>query len=30
LDENKIKKYVEYQEERERKEEGDQQELGLF
>ena len=30
LDENKIKKYVKYQEERERQEEGDQQEFGLF
>lgn len=30
LDENKIRKYVKYQEERERKEEGDQQEFGLF
>ena len=30
LDENKIRKYVKYQEERERQEEGDQQEFGLF
>jgi hypothetical protein len=30
LNENKIRKYVKYQEERERKEEGDQQEFGLF
>jgi len=30
LDENKIRKYVKYQEEKERQEEGDQQELGLF
>jgi len=30
LDENKIRKYVKYQEERERQEEGDQQDFGLF
>jgi len=30
LDENKIRKCVKYQEERERQEEGDQQEFGLF
>ena len=30
LDENKIRKYVKYQEEREKKEESDQQEFGLF
>ena len=30
LDENKIRKYVKYQKEREKKEEGDQQEFGLF
>jgi len=30
LDENKIRKYVKYQEEKERQEEGDQQEFGLF
>ena len=30
LDENKIRKYVKYQEEREKIEEGDQQEFGLF
>jgi len=30
LDENKIRKYVKYQEERERQEEGDQQEFSLF
>jgi putative transposase len=30
LDETKIRKYVKYQEERERQEEGDQQEFGLF
>ena len=30
LDENKIRKYVKSQEERERQEEGDQQEFGLF
>ena len=30
LDENKIRKYVKYQEEREKKEENEQQEFGLF
>jgi len=30
LDENKIRKYVKYQEEKERQEESDQQEFGLF
>jgi len=30
LDENKIRKYVKYQEEREKKEESEQQEFGLF
>jgi len=30
LDEPKIRKYINYQEERERKEEGDQQDFGLF
>jgi len=30
LDETKIRKYVKYQEEKERQEEGDQQEFGLF
>ena len=30
MDENKIRKYVKYQEEREKKEESDQQEFGLF
>jgi len=30
LDENKIRKYVKYQEEREKKEESDQQEFGVF
>ena len=30
LDENKIRKYVKYQEEKERQEEGDQQEFDLF
>jgi len=30
LDEAKIRKYVKYQEEKERQEEGDQQEFGLF
>jgi len=30
LDENKIRKYVKYQEEKEKKEEIDQQEFGLF
>ena len=30
LDENKIRKYVKYQEEREKREEGDQQEFVLF
>ena len=30
LDETKIRKYVKYQEERERQEEGDQEEFGLF
>ncbi len=30
LDENKIRKYVKYQEDREKIEEGDQQEFGLF
>jgi len=30
LDENEIRKYVKYQEEREGQEEGDQQEFGLF
>ena len=30
LDENKIRKYVRYQEEREKREESDQQEFGLF
>ena len=30
LDKNKIRKYVKYQEERERQEEGDQQDFGLF
>ena len=30
LDENKIRKYVRYQEEKEKREESDQQEFGLF
>jgi len=30
LDENKIRKYVKYQEEIERQKEGDQQDFGLF
>jgi len=30
LDENKIRKYVKYQEDRERQEEIDQKEFGLF
>ena len=30
LDENKIRKYVQYQEDRERQEEGEQKEFGLF
>jgi len=30
LDENKIRKHVKYQEEREKREEGDRQEFGLF
>jgi len=30
LDENKIRRYVKYQEEREKKEESEQQEFGLF
>jgi len=30
LDENKIRRYVKYQEEREKSEESDQQEFGLF
>lgn len=30
LDENKIRKYVKYQEEKEKREESDQQEFGLF
>ena len=30
LDENKIRRYVKYQEEKERREEGERQEFGLF
>jgi len=30
LDETKIRKYVQYQEDKEKQEEGDQEEFGLF